>query len=142
MKSTIHFKALTLCFIGLCASSAEAQKSVEDYRSKTESGLWTCLFVYRGEMAGAPPAKDPQLQTFSACSEHYKELAGASLKNALADVKRPKAKAALKMAHVAFVTAIDGTAATAGERAISYEQRQSRLREEITKAWATYEVEK
>lgn len=127
------------------ASAADAPDNrtpIQRYQGDTQSALFICQMSYtiasmRAELGQAQDEKSD----YVGCISGNKATMKASLDQALRTLKSAGAKEALKSYHVAVVVALEGIPPGAGERKISYEQRQQALKGKVTEAWARFEIE-
>lgn len=140
---TNTFAAALLIVANSCA--AQAQDSLARYRTVIDEVRTECSFIMtraiaEREMNYVPDPKEANL--FPDCVRDGRAKAKAALDDALKPLqKKPKAQEALKTAHVAFLSALDGIAPGQGERKLNYERRQQELRGKVTEALARLEIE-
>lgn len=135
--------------VGIVFSSAavgQATSPIERYGSESEAAVMTCSLEFQLAQAqaqlvsvgGGQPEKPAD---FAACLKKARAEGKQLFSLALAKVKKPAAKEALKSYHVAFMTALEGISPGMDERRITYEARQRSLKDKMTEAWARFEVE-
>lgn len=124
------------------AEEPDKRTPIQRYEGNTNFPLLMCALTMKNALLRAEIDKALlDTQAYEACVSDGKAKAKPALEAALRSTKKPKAQAALKSVHVAFLTALDGIAPDVSERRIAYEQRQTMLKGKLTEAWARFEVE-
>jgi hypothetical protein len=134
--------------VQLKKSEKDTRTPIEIYKADTYSSLLNCRLMLKiwlltvGGGTGYEEEAEKKKTEYITCMRDGRTSGKTAMDAALKTVKKPKAKEALKTAHVAFITALDGIFPATDERKINYAQRQSALDDKLNEAWARFEVER
>lgn len=141
--------ALVAALVAPLSALANEQSSADEllvYKRATESGLVLCNVSYLLDQAKAKHAavtgQSAGVAELSGCIEEHAQKAKAALTPALESQPKEAAQKALKLYHVAFVTALKGIEPGTTERQFSYDARQQGLKDKLNQAWELFEIER
>jgi hypothetical protein len=132
----------------LHAWAGPVDDALDRYQVQTKQSLAMCrlkldmvrLMAENDALTSGAKSGDARAE-FKSCVDQGRVDGKKNLNTALASVKKPRLKEALKNYQVAYLTALQAIAPGTDERKISYEQRQQGLDDKLTEAWSKVEVE-
>jgi len=134
----------------LCAGIAHAQKDtrspLEAYRGDSTFGPTICEFKLKTALAqaeitrgGGTPVGEPA--DYRGCIQEQKAAIQKSYEAALATVKKPAARQALKEHYIAVLSQLNGLPPASDEIRIHYMKRQNDAKAKAEDMWTRFEVE-
>lgn len=126
----------------LFADDSEFKTPIDKYRSQNDYFLIMCKIDFKLNQNLIELGKEIKPdEDFGNCIKESKIKSQKDLGKALNFIKIASAKQALKKYHISFVAALYGIRPSIDELKIVYDQRQDRLQEKMTEAWAAFEIE-
>lgn len=132
----------------LLAGSAIAQpdnrSAVKKYQNASSFGVYICGLTFQYYQALGGISEDPEKRKSSdyiGCIAENKTEIRSAFDQAIATVRKPAAKAALKEHLVHSLSALQGIAPLSGELTISYKARQGANQARMEEQWTRFEIE-
>lgn len=122
---------------------AQLPPAVSVYKDKTDLLLIECRLSFDVDLmrGSGNMGKLGEVQPLSACVAKARAAGKQQFDAVMKTIKKPAAQQALKGVHAAFLAALTGIDAFPQELKIRYDARQAGLREKLSQAWSTLEVE-
>ena len=142
MRHHIWYVAVGLLLPALAVSEQRSKVTLDSYRTSAEVAILLCEFRFDAAVLGGTLLKPTGAgDDYPKCIEEAKKELRRDFEALYITLKKPAAKAALKIAHIQVVTSLNLIMPDFSERVIDYEQRRLAMRAKRIEAWSRLDVE-